>query len=81
MQKPNIVYPCVWEYRIIGESEERLRELVFEVMPREYNIKLGKHSAQGHFVSVYVSVEVQSESERNDIFVHLKQDKSVKMVL
>lgn len=80
IQKPDIIYPCKWEYRIIGKNEEKLRALVFEVMPREYEIQLGKHSAKGHFVSIYVSLEVQSEGERNDIFARLQQSEEVKMV-
>ena len=42
LQKPNITYPCKWEYRIIGKDEKKLRELIFEIMPREYEIKFGK---------------------------------------
>lgn len=81
IQKPHIIYPCVWEYRLIGESEEQLRALIFEVMPREYSLQLGKRSSKGHFVSIYVSVEVQSEAERNHIFALLQQSEATKMVL
>ena len=81
IQKPHIVYPCKWEYRVIGTDEEVLRKLIFDIMPREYDITLGKHSSKGHFVSLYVSLEVQSEGERNDIFARLQQSEEVKMVL
>ena len=81
LQKPDITYPCKWEYRVIGESEERLREIIFEVMPREYEIKSGKTSSKGHFVSVYAFVIVESESERNAIFAAIKARDEVKMVL
>ncbi|WP_295737598.1 DUF493 domain-containing protein [uncultured Helicobacter sp.] len=81
LQKPNITYPCKWEYRIIGKDEKKLRELIFEIMPREYEVKFGKNSAQGHYVSLYVEVEVLSEKERNEIFATLQKSQEVKMVL
>lgn len=81
IQKPYIVYPCKWEYRVIGTDEEVLRKLIFDIMPREYDIKLGKHSSKGHFVSLYVNLEVQNEEERNAIFAALQTDKHVKMIL
>ena len=81
LQKPNITYPCKWEYRIIGKDEKKLRELIFEIMPREYEIKCGKNSAQGHYVSLYVELVVQSENERNEIFSALQKSQEVKMVL
>ena len=81
LHKPHITYPCQWEYRIIGESEERLKHLIFELMPREYELHFGKTSAQGRFVSLYVKLEVQSEEESNNIFMRLKKSKEVKMIL
>ncbi|WP_301070369.1 DUF493 domain-containing protein [uncultured Helicobacter sp.] len=74
IQKPHIVYPCKWEYRVIGTDEEVLRKLIFD-------ITLGKHSSKGHFVSLYVSLEVQNEEERNAIFAALQVSSCVKMVL
>ncbi len=50
-------------------------------MPREYELHFGKTSAQGRFVSLYVKLEVQSEEERNNIFMRLKKSKEVKMIL
>lgn len=81
MQKPDITYPCEWEYRVIGGDENTLRELIFTIMPREYEIKFGKSSAQGHYVSLYVKLVVQSEKERNEIFSALQRSQEVKMVL
>lgn len=81
LQKPHITYPCEWEYRIIGQSEEELCALVFEIMPREYRIERGKSSSGGNFVSMYVWVVVNDEDERNTLFGALQAHKDVKMVL
>lgn len=81
LQKPNITYPCKWEYRVIGRDEKKLRELIFEIMPREYEVRFGKNSARGHYVSLYVELEVQNEAERNEIFSALQKSQEVKMVL
>lgn len=81
MGRPQISYPCEWEYRVIGESEERLKEVIFEIMPREYKLESGKQSKQGRFVSVYARLIVNDESERNAIFSALSGHPSVKMVI
>lgn len=81
INKPYILYPCQWEYRIIGTSKEGIEALIADTMPRAYVLESGKVSKNKHFVSVYVRIEVQSEIERNDIFNALKQSKLVKMVL
>lgn len=79
--QPSIVYPCEWEYRVIGEDQERLREIIAEIMPRKYELKYGKTSSQGRFVSVYVWLIVHNEQERNDIFAQLSHHSEVKMVI
>lgn len=81
MQKPDITYPCEWEYRIIGEDEELIKKLVFDTMPREYSLKISKHSKNKRFVSVHVCVITHSEEERNDIFQTFAKSKCVKMVI
>ncbi|RDU61086.1 HP0495 family protein [Helicobacter marmotae] len=79
--KPDIHYPCQWEYCVIGSNEALLRELIFEIMPREYSMKLGKRSSNGRFVSLHVSLEVQNKEERDHIFTQLSQNEHIKMVL
>lgn len=81
MHKPQISYPCEWEYRVIGENEERLKEIIFEIMPREYRLESGKQSKQGRFVSVYARLVVNDEAERNAIFGALSAHPLVKMVI
>ena len=80
-ERAHIVYPCEWEYRIIGENENRLKEIVFELMPKEYKIQNGKQSSQKRFVSIYVWVMVQNEQERNMIFSLLSHHPEIKMVI
>ena len=79
--KPEISYPCEWEYRVIGESKEVLESLIFDIMPRQYRLEMGKESSSGRYVSLYVRLIVQSELERNELFSRLRAHKQVKMVL
>lgn len=80
-QKPEIVYPCQWEYRVIGSDEKRLREIIFENMPREYEVCFGRASSAGHYVSLHVNLVVESEKERDEIFQALQAYTEIKMVL
>lgn len=81
LQKPHINYPCEWEYKIVGENEEAIRNLVFEIMPRQYHIQRGRLSSGGKFMSMYVRLEVQDENERNALFHALSTHNEVRMVL
>lgn len=79
--KPQIMYPTQWEYRVIGKNKEAIEDVIAKVIKKEYELKEGHHSSHGKFVSVVVSVEVESEQERDHIFVTLRNDEAVNMVL
>ncbi|WP_407381283.1 DUF493 domain-containing protein [Helicobacter sp.] len=79
--KPNIIYPCKWEFRIIGESQERLTTIVQELVQKPYNLIIKNHSRKGRFISMHLDVEVIDETERNSIYSALSSHPEVKMVL
>lgn len=81
IKKATITYPCTWEYCVIGQDEMLLRDVIFEVMPRKYDVRLARQSKSGKFVSLHINIEVQSEEERNNIFTRLSTNKEIKMVL
>ncbi|PAF53072.1 DUF493 domain-containing protein [Helicobacter sp. 13S00482-2] len=79
--KPEINYPCEWEYRIIGEDIAKIQEAVFEIAPRKYDLQEKNKSSKGRFVSLHLKILVNNEEERNHIFCALKNHKEIKMVI
>ncbi|WP_304210336.1 DUF493 domain-containing protein [Helicobacter canis] len=79
--KPEIHYPCLWEFRIIGEDKQSLERIVSELVAKPYTLDEKNHSSKGRFVSMHLSVEVESEEERNALYQSLSTHKAIKMVL
>jgi putative lipoic acid-binding regulatory protein len=82
MKKPNIKYPCNWEYKIIGKSKEALEKIAAKLInDRDYDIKLSQKSKSGKYISLEVKIEVLDESDRNKIFSDFSNHPEIKMVL
>jgi hypothetical protein len=81
-KKPNIEYPCDWEYKVIGtDVDEMIKaiELITEGM--DYKISPSNVSSKGNYFSLNLTVFVTSEIIRDIIFAKLEANKFVKMVL
>ena len=79
---PVLEYPRVWEFRVIGQSAERLREIIAQVMgEQEHAIAPGNTSRGRKYVSLNVTVTVRDEAHRNEIFQGLRGHAEVKLVL
>ncbi|WP_033739092.1 HP0495 family protein [Helicobacter pylori] len=78
LEKPTIIYPCVWDYRVIMTTKDSslLKELL-ETYQRPFNLELKNTSKSAKFYSFNVSMEVSSETERNEIFQKISQLKVV----
>ncbi|GAA9653356.1 DUF493 family protein [Helicobacter pylori] len=72
--KPTIIYPCLWDYRVImtTKDESVLKELL-ETYQRPFKLELKNTSKNAKFYSFNVSMEVSNEEERNDIFQKISQ--------
>ncbi|WRF74167.1 DUF493 family protein [Helicobacter pylori] len=73
-EKPTIIYPCVWDYRVIMTTKDTsvLKELL-ETYQRPFKLELKNTSKNAKFYSFNVSMEVLDESERNEIFQKISQ--------
>ncbi len=82
LEKPTIIYPCAWDYRVIMTTKDSslLKELL-ETYQRPFNLELKNTSKSAKFHSFNVSMEVSSETERNEIFQKISQLKVVAHVL
>ncbi|GAA9936967.1 DUF493 family protein [Helicobacter pylori] len=72
--KPTIIYPCLWDYRVImtAKDESVLKELL-ETYQRPFKLELKNTSKNAKFYSFNVSMEVSNEAERNEIFQKISQ--------
>lgn len=81
-RKPEITYPCSWEYKVIGTSEEKLRAVILAACtPVVPTITLSNVSSKGTYFSLNASLVVEDEEMRLRIFSHLKNSPDVKIVI
>ena len=77
-----IKYPIDWKYRVIGTQEEHIRNAIDEVLEtKEYKLKFSNKSSKGKFISFEISLNIESEKERDSIFVNLKNHSKINMII
>ena len=80
--KAKLNYPCQWLYKVIGTDNEQLRQAIMGIignMPCEINFS--NSSSSGNYLCLNLEITVQSEEERNSIYLALKSHPHVKIVL
>ncbi len=81
-EKPDITYPCQWSYRIIGTHEAPIKNSVEAlVTDKKYKLVSSNTSSSGKYVSMALSLIVDTEEERLSLFNALKANDEIKMVL
>ena len=81
-RQPEIEYPCRWSYRVIGRDKELVRGAVETVIvDKEYLLTYSNRSRTGKYHSWNVELVVESQLERDTLFVMLKEHPEVKMVI
>lgn len=79
-EKPFIIYPTFWQYRVIFESKQNAYGVFDGILgKREFSFELSQQSSSGKYQSYTLKVFVDSERDRLDIFEKLK--KRAKFVL
>lgn len=80
--KPQIDYPCIWRYRVIGFSKEVVLEAIMQVFQGNVDIDKMEHvSRHGKYVALNCSIEVQNDSERLAYFEGLTKQPGIIMVI
>lgn len=80
--RPEIEYPCEWQYKIIAKSpDEAVNAAEDAAEGFKYDITASNISKKGKYVSINLLVEVESEEERNLIFGKLEANETVVMVI
>jgi len=82
MDKPQIAYPCRWQYTVVGEDERALRQiLLLACAPREVAVNFSHRSSSGRYISLKAEVTVASKEERDSIFRLIQDSEEVRFVL
>lgn len=80
-QKVSIDYPCLWNYKVIGSDEAKMRAAIANVTAGAGDVTASRNSATGKYLALNVTVQVKDEKTRILIYEALRKEPSVKMVL
>lgn len=81
-RRPNIYYPCDWEYKIIGENIDDMLQAVKDATSGlDYEIMPSNVSKNGKYFSINVKIKVLSEDERDAIYQNLDGHENIIMVI
>ena len=81
-REPEISYPCMWSYKVIGPDAERVRGAIrFVVGSLEHEVSDSNVSRTGKYVSLHLRLVVHDKDQRHAIFNGLRAHPDVKAVL
>jgi putative lipoic acid-binding regulatory protein len=82
MNGPIIQYPCEWSYRIIGSDEQALRQAASESLGAlAYHITLSNQSRGKKYLSMNITIDVETQAMRDQIFTALEGHPAVRFML
>lgn len=82
MEKLKIEYPCDWTFKIIGQDEGLLRKAAtVSLESRVHTVNNSNASSGGKYISLNLTVNVNDETDRNEIYKHLQSDSAIKFIL
>lgn len=80
--KARIDYPCSWVYKVIGRDQEALRSAIAEVMGGcGHAVAPSRSSESGAYHCLNVTMTVENEPFRLDMYERLRRHPSVIMVM
>ena len=80
--QPDIRYPTLWTYTVIGPDRKQLEAAIAEVVEdRSHKVSLSNVSSTGRYCSLTLELVVLNEGERRKIYDLLRDHAAVKYVL
>lgn len=80
--RPEIDYPCQWQYRVIGEDRTAMHQAITTwISAFVYTICDANVSSGGRYLSLSLEVTVNDDAERLRIYQLLAGDPAIRMVL
>lgn len=81
-KRPEIEYPCNWDYKIIGTDVSEMIKVIEEAVgDLTYDLSPSNISKKGNYFSLNLTVYVPSEIVRDLIFQKVSSSAFVKIVL
>ena len=81
-EKLEIEYPCKWDFKVIGLEEKSVSIAVAKILDsKKYNLKHSYTSKGGKYVSFTLSVTLENDQERKEIYMQLSSNPDIKYVL
>jgi putative lipoic acid-binding regulatory protein len=81
-KKPEIHYPCIWQYKVIGQDQHLIQEAIKEICsPVPVAVTYSHSSSSGKYHSFNAEIEVQDEEARLSIYNALHNHSAIKVVL
>lgn len=80
--KPEIQYPCLWQFRLIGEDRDAILEAIgAAVNGRRCRITDGNVSSGGRYRTLHLELTVQDEAERLQLQEAFSRHPAIRVVL
>ena len=80
--KPEIHYPCVWQYKVIGREHSHITQAIEEICaPVPVSITYSHSSSSGKYHSYNAAIEVQDEEARLSIYRALHNHPAIQIVI
>lgn len=81
-RRPEIDYPCIWNYKVIGNNVDDILAAVKDsVLGLEYSVRPSNVSRTGKYFSFNISIEVPNEVVRDLVFENLQKNDHIKFVI
>lgn len=81
-EKLKLDYPCNWQYKLVGLSEEKIKNAAKDVFcDRVHKVTPSKVSKKGKFKSFTVDIIVHNEDDRLELFNKLQAHDDIKIVI
>lgn len=81
-KKPEILYPCVWQYKVIGLDKERITRAIREIVaPVPVTIRFSHSSSNGKYHSFNAEIEIQDDEARVSFYRAFHAHPDIKVVL
>jgi len=80
--KPEISYPCQWQYKLIGEERTAILAVIEQTVDiARCQIVEGNASSSGKYLSLNLEIEVISEAERLRLYEVFSNHSAIRVVL
>ncbi|MDJ0623005.1 MAG: DUF493 domain-containing protein [Desulfocapsaceae bacterium] len=80
--KPEIHYPCIWQYKVIGREQQRIERAIEEICsPVPVKITYSHSSSSGKYHSYNAEIEVQDDEGRLALYRALHDHPDIQVVL